>query len=117
MGFGRTGCTAAAVSSGSAAQQNHNITRFRFCTDDILFRSSRNDCTDFHTLGNIVGMINFLYKAGGKTDLVAIGTVAVGSGGDNLGLGQLARQSLIKRCQRISCTGNTHCLIDIGTAA
>ena len=46
-------------------------------TDDVLSGSRTHNRADLHTLRHIAGMIDLLYIAGGQTDLVAVGAVAV----------------------------------------
>ena len=90
MYFGGTGSAAAAVTSGTSAQQNDDITRIGGLTDYIFTRSRPHDGADLHTFCNVVGMVNLLHISGGKTDLVAIGTVSAGCTGHDLSLRKLS---------------------------
>ena len=53
---------------------------------------------------------------GSQTDLVAVGAVTGGSGGDDLALGQLAGQGLGSRGEGIARTGETHGLVYIAAS-
>ena len=116
VGLGRTGRTAAAVTSGLAAQQNDNIAGDGGFSADIGSRSSTQYRTDLHTLRHVAGVVYLCHVAGCQTDLVAVGAVAVGSTHGDLSLGQLAGNGILYRHQRIGCTGDTHCLIYVGTS-
>ncbi len=111
-----TSSTAAAITAGTSAYQYNNIISIRYLTDNIHFRGSSNNCTDFHTLGQEALMVNLCYLSGSQADLVAVGAIASSSTQGNLLLRQLALQSLANRTARISSTGYTHGLIYIGTA-
>ena len=90
MRFGRTGCAATAVTAGSAAQQDNNIAGGGHFTA-YIFRGCRADYrADFHTLGNIAVVVNFINLPRGKTDLVAVRTVPRRRGGDEFSLRQFA---------------------------
>ena len=58
-------------------------------------------------------MVDFFYKACGKTDLVAVGAVTVGCLLNDLLLRKFALQSLGLRTSRVGCAGHSHCLVDI----
>ena len=116
MCLGRTRSTAASISACTAAQQDHDITWLRPLADDIGSRGSRNDRTNFHSLGNIIRMIQFLDKTCGKTNLVAIGAVSICCCCHDLSLRQTARHRILNRRRRIGCTRDAHRLIHIGTA-
>ena len=117
MYLGGTGCTAAAVTSGTSAEQDDDIARIGSLTDDIFARSSAHNSTDLHTLCHIIGMINLFYITGSQTDLVTVGAVTAvlrllpASSADSLPC-----KCLRYRNGRICCTGHTHCLIYIATA-
>ena len=113
--LGRTGCTAAAIAAGLTAEQDDDIARLGYFTDDVLNRSRADNCADLHALCNIARMVEFVYQAGCKTDLVAVRGVTSGSRGAQLALGQLVGQGLGQRNGRVTGTGYAHCLIDIGT--
>ena len=66
------GCTATAVTTRTSAEENDYIPRSRTLTADIYLGSSRNNCTDFHTLCGIALVINFIDNARCKTDLVTV---------------------------------------------
>ena len=75
--LGGTGRSANTITSGPAAEQDDDIARIRIFPDHGRARSCCHDCTDLHTLRHIVRMINLLYIAGRKANLIAIGAVAV----------------------------------------
>ena len=116
MYLGRTGCTAAAVASGTSAQKDDDIARVGIFTDDVLSRSSAHNGADFHTFSHIIGMINFFYIAGSQTNLVAVGGIARCRTSDQFLLGELAVQGFGYGNGRVSRTGHTHCLIYITAA-
>ena len=89
MYLGGTGCTTAAVASGTSAEQNNDIPGIGGLTDDIAPRRRTHDRTDLHTFCHIIGMINLLDKAGRQSDLVSVGGIAVCRAADKLLLGQL----------------------------
>ena len=62
-------------------------------------------------------MIQFMNVSRRKANLVSIGTVAIGSGDRQPALREFSLHGFLYRFQRISCTGNTHCLIDIRPSA
>ena len=97
MGFGRAGGSAAAVTSRGPAQQYHDVSRGRNFPADIFRRSRCDHGTDFHTLGGIAGMVDFIYDTRGQTDLVAVGRVAGGSRGHDLSLGKFALDGFVDR--------------------
>src|SRR5699024_8992095 len=93
MHFRRTGSSAAAVPSGTSAQQNDNITRIRVFTDYRTSWRSTQNCSDFHTFCHIVGMVDFFYIARSKSDLVSIGRITGSSAAHQLFLRQFAFHS------------------------
>ena len=95
--FRRAGCTAAAVTAGSAAEQHNNVARNRHFTADIFRRRRTHDRADFHTLGDIAGVINFIDLPGGKTDLVAVGAVPRRRGGNKFSLREFAGHGVFDR--------------------
>ena len=50
MYLGGSGSTAAAVTSGTSAEEDDDITGIGGLTDDIFAGSSAHNSTDFHTL-------------------------------------------------------------------
>ena len=58
-------------------------------------------------------MVNLIHNAGGKADLVAVGGIARGGGGDDLPLGQLAGDGLGHGSQRVGRAGDTHGAVDV----
>ena len=116
MGFGRSGRAAAAVSAGLAAEQDDLVSCRRYLPHHVLRRSRRDDRADFHTLGNIARMIDFVHLSGRQTDLIAIRAVSCRRCRHQLPLRQLTRQRVRDRCQRISGSGHTHRAVNIASA-
>ena len=61
-------------------------------------------------------MVDLVHLTGSQTDLVAVGGVTGGCGGDQLALGQLAGHGLADRLERVACAGDAHGLIDVAAA-
>ena len=61
-------------------------------------------------------MINLVNYARCKTDLVAVGRIAVCGGGNNLALGELSGQRFADLFKRICRAGNAHCAVYISSA-
>ncbi len=78
MLFGRTCRSAAAVASGSAADQDDHIALFRTLSDHVVCRCCADYRADLHSLGNVIFVIYFVYQPCRQPDLVAVGAVAVG---------------------------------------
>ena len=115
VALGRTGGATDAVTTGAATKQNNYITCSRALTANIIGRCSCYNSATLQTLGNIAIMIHFSNMAGSKTDLVAIGRITCSSSLADLSLGQLAGQGFGDTFSGVTCTGNSHCLVDIGT--
>ena len=115
VALGRTGGATDAVTTGAATKQNNYITCSRALTANIIGRCSSYNSATLQTLGNIAIMIHFSNMAGSKTDLVAVGRITCSSSLADLSLGQLAGQGFGDTFSGVTCTGNTHCLVDIGT--
>ena len=116
MDFGRTGCTADTVTAGTSAKQNDDIARIRCHSLYIFTRSGTHNSSDLHSLCNVIRMIDFFDISGCKTDLVTVGTVAVGCLTYQFFLWELTFECFFNRNSRIRRTGHTHCLIYIGTS-
>ena len=116
MDFGRTGCTADTVTAGTSAKQNDDIARIRCHSLYIFTRSGTHNSSDLHSLCNVIRMIDFFDISGCKTDLVAVGTVAVGCLTHQFFLWELTFECFFDRNGRICRTGHTHCLIYIRTS-
>ena len=115
MYLGGTGSTATAVTSGTSAEEDDDITGIGGLTDDIFAGSSAHNSTDLHTLCHVRGMIDLFYKSGSQTDLVTVRGITAGCASYQFLLGQLAVQCLGYGNGRIRRTGDTHCLIYIAT--
>ena len=116
MGFGGTGGSAAAVASGTSAQQDDDISGLGAFPADILRRSGGDYCADLHTFGGITVMIQLVHLSGGQTDLVAVGGVARRSGGDQFLLRKLSFHGLTDAAQRIGTAGDAHGGIHVASA-
>ena len=97
MCLGRTGRTADAVTTGTAAQQNDDISRIGGQSLHRTSRSRTHHCTDLHTLRHIIRMIYLFYITGCQTDLVTVRTVTVCRLAHQLLLRQLARGSCLSQ--------------------
>ena len=115
MYLGGSGSTAAAVTSGTSAEEDDDITGIGGLTNDIFAGSSAHNSTDLHTLCHVRRMIDFFYKSGSQTNLVTVRGITACRASYQLLLGQLAVQCLGYGNGRICRTGNTHCLIYIAT--
>ena len=117
MFFGRTGRTADAVTTGTAANQQHDIARFRHATNDLIRRHRADDRADFHAFGDVTGVVVFTYLTGRETDLVAVRTVT----GRRLRRNRALRQFTGKRCRkrraRIAAAGHAHRLVNVRASA
>ena len=111
--FRRARGSAAAVTAGRAAEQDDYISGSGDFTAHVLGRSRRDNCADLHSLCRIAGMIYLVNNAGRKADLVAVGGVARGGGGDYLSLRKLALYCLIYGLQRIRGARDAHCAVDV----
>ena len=115
VGLGGAGCTAAAVTAGTAAEQDDDIAGERAFTADIFCGSRCDDSTDLHTLCRVAGVVEFIDLTGSKADLVTVGGVAGSGRRDDLSLRELTCHRFGNGNGRVSGTGHTHCSIDIGT--
>ena len=113
VGLGGTRRAADAVPAGVAAQQDDHIAGVRTLPADIFRRGGGDDRADLHALGSVAGMVNLIHNAGGKADLVAVGGIARGGGGDDLPLGQLAGDGLGHGGQRVGRAGDAHGAVDV----
>src|SRR5699024_7690194 len=116
VGLGGAGGAADAVAAGAAAQQDDDVAGGGALAPDMGGRGRAHYCADLHPLGHIAGVVDLIHLAGGQADLVAVGGIARGRGGDQLALGQLAGQSLADRDQGVAYAGDAHGLIDVAAA-
>ncbi len=114
--FGGAGRAAAAVPPRAPAQKQHNIAGGGRFSADVFRRGRTDDSADFHVLGEIAGVIKLIHNAGRKTNLVSVGAVACGGGGNKLFLRQLACERLRNRLCRVGGTRYAHGGIDVGPA-
>ena len=82
----------------------------------MVGRGRGHNRADLHALGHVAGMVDLVDLTGGQADLVAVGAVAGGRGGDELALGELALQRLGDRHGRVRGAGDTHRLVHVGAA-
>ena len=116
MRLGRAGGAADAVTAGTPAEQDDLVARSRGFAAYMIGRSRGHNRTDLHALGHISGVVDFVHLTGGQADLVAVGGITGGGGGDELALRELAFKRLGHRHGRIGGTGHAHGLIHVGTA-
>ena len=114
--LGGAGCSAAAVTSGPAAQKNDNISGIAVLADDIRASCRAHHRADLHALCHVVRVINFRYASGRKTDLISVAGISLRCAGAELLLRELSFQRLRNRNRRICRTGHAHCLIDIASS-
>ena len=108
--------TAHAVTARAPADQDDDVAGCRRKTDDMVFRSRCDDGADLHALRHESRMIIFLDLTGGKTDLIAVGGVALGRFDDDLSLRELACKRFGKRHARVCGARHAHRLIHIGAS-
>ena len=111
--FGRTRCTAAAVTARASAQQDNHVAGLRFFTAHILLRHCAHHCADFHALCHIARVIPLVYLSRGKADLVAVAGITRGSRRHQLALGQFAGNGFLHGLERVARAGHAHRLIYI----
>ena len=116
MRLGRACCSAAAVTSRSAAKQDNYISRCGTLTPYVAFGSSTDDSAYLHSLCNVAGVEYLIYHACCQTYLVAIGRIAVGCADNYLSLRQLACDSILNGNERIACACHTHSLINVASS-
>ncbi len=114
--LGRPGSAAHSVTARPAAHKDDYIPRRWRKADDMIFRSSSDQSTDFHALCHKARMVIFFDFPRSETNLVAIGAVAFGCFNGDLPLGEFPRKGLGERSPGISRTGDAHGLVYIGTA-
>ena len=116
VGFGRAGCAAASVAPGRTAQKDDHISGGGNFAPHVAFGRCGNHRADFHPLGGVTGMINFIHDSRGKPDLVAVGGIACCGGGYDLPLRQFSFDGLFHRRQGVCRAADPHCAVDIGTS-
>ena len=105
---------AAAVSAGAPAQQDDHIAGLGLLAAHVALRGCAHHRADLQALGRVAGMVHLVHQPGRQADLVAVGAVALGGGGDELSLGELARHGVGHGHQRVRRAGHAHGLIDVG---
>ena len=110
------GSAAAAVTAGLAAEQDDDVARLGYLADDVLQRSRTDNSADLHALCDIARVVDLVYEAGRKANLVAVGGVARSSGLAQLALRQLVLEGFRERHGRVARAGYAHCLINVGAA-
>ena len=76
--FGGTGGTANTIASGASADEEDDIAGGWAAAKDVGAWGGCDDSSDFKTLGDVSGMINFRDLAGGEADLVPVGGITFG---------------------------------------
>ena len=117
MGFGGACRTTAAVTACFAAQEDYDIAVFGAFSAYVFCRSRCDNCTDFHSLCHIAGMIEFIYLTCCQTDLVTIGAITSSRCSNDRSLRQFTFDRFGYGFQRVSCTCHTHSSVNIGTTA
>ena len=115
VGFGGAGGSAAAVASGCSTEEDYDVPGSGTLAADVCRRGGGNNRADFHSLCGVARVIDFVDDARGKTDLVAVGGVAGGGGGDDFALGKLALDGLADGFERVGGAGKAHCSVNVGT--
>ena len=115
MFFGRTSCTAAAVTTSLTTKKYYDIACSRTFTTNCTTRSSTNYSANFHTFCHEFFVVVFLYVTSCQANLVTVGAIACSCANGDFALGQFAFDSFRYRNAGVSSTGYAHCLIYIGT--
>ena len=116
MRLGRARCAAAAVAACAPAEQNHNVAALRPLTANVGRRSCGNDRADLHAFGRISGVVELIDDAGGKADLVAVGSITCCGGLADRPLGELAGECFAHGLQGAGRTRQAHRTVDIRAA-
>ena len=116
VGLAGTGSAAAAVTAGSAAQENNHVALFRVGTADIGAGGSAHYRADFQALSYIAVVIELGDLAGSQANLVAVGGVALSGPGGDFPAGELAVHGLGKGQSGVAAAGDAHGLVHIGPA-
>ena len=101
MLLGRTGSASTPVSSRAATYQYNNVSRSRNLPVHMVSRSRADYRADFHSLGNVILIVHFIHKSGGKSDLVSVGTVSGRRALCNLSLRKFSRKGFFHRFSRV----------------
>ena len=116
VGFRRTRGAAAAVAAGASAEQDHDIAGKWLIAPYVFNGSGADDSADLHMLRKVTFVIDFVHKAGGEADLVAVGAVALRGGGYELPLRELALDRFLNGSEGVRAAGDAHRVIDIAAA-
>ena len=116
MALAGAGGAAAAVPAGAPTQQHHLIPGDGAQAAHVFHRRRAHHRADLHALGGVAWVIDLIHVGGGQADLVAVGAVACGGGGDQLALGQLAGQGILHRAGGVRRTGDPHGLVHVAPA-
>ena len=116
MRLGRARRAAAAVAPGTPAQQHHDVAGHGGFAAHMALRSRAHDHADFHALGGVALVIDFVHQPGGQADLVAIAAVAGRRGGGQLPLREFAGNGLLHGPPRVCRAGDAHGLVNVGAA-
>ena len=110
-------CRAAdAVPAGGTAEQNHHVPGRRTFPADIFRRRRGDNRTDLHTLCRITRMVNLIYNARGKADLIAVGGITRRRGLHDLALRQLAGDRIAHMDRGVRRACDAHGAVNIGAA-
>ena len=116
MRLGGARRAAAAVAACAPAEQNHDVAALRPLTANVGRRSRGNDRADLHAFGCITGVVEFIDDAGGKADLVAVGSVTCCGGLADRPLGKLAGECFAHGLQGAGRARQAHRTVDIRAA-
>ena len=111
--FRGAGRTSNAIAARAATKQHDLVARSRALATHVVCRSRAHNGADFHALGHITGMIEFMNLASREANLVTIARIARGRGGHELALRELARQRFGNRARGIGRAGHAHGLVHV----
>ena len=115
MRLGGAGGSADPVAAGPSAQQNDHVAGSGRSPEHVASGSSAHNRPDFHPFRDIVRMVDLFHIACRKTDLIAIGTVAVRRFAHQLFLRKLALHRILYGRCRIRRASHAHRLVDVSS--
>ena len=114
--LGGAGRSPDAVPAGPAAEEDDPVPGIRSQPLNRSSGRSPENGPDFHPLGRIVGVVEFLDIPGRQADLIPVRRISMGGLPAELLLGELALHGLRVRHRGVRSPGDPHGLIDIGPA-
>ena len=115
--FGGTCGSTDSVSTGSAPEQDDEISFLRGLSSHILLERGGDDGACLHSFGLVSGMVDFFNKSGVQADLISIGRESFRGTSCDDSLRQFSRKRFLQRFSRIRCACDSHALVDISTTA